>query len=338
MNSKFQAAKAAFAVAAMSLALVAVAQAQAPAPAPKVGSIVYAGFDGAPLNLTEQVAIEKGLFAARGLDVKFVGAASGQLMVSTLLGGSAQIATLTISATAPLFKQGQCFQYLTSGARTYYNLIAQPEMNLPNAGLGFPGNLVDLKGKKVGVNARGTAMEFMMDALLKQAGMVPTDITYIAVGGSATGSAAFRNKQVDVLMNFPIAEQLLKPNEFKSVARLMEIEKNNPIYNMPQVFSGATCAYVKSNPAIIAAFCAAVGDAYRYVNNPANRNEVIGVVQKTMKIDQPTAESFWQQYKGSWPTAKIDTTGWDSQKILLPTGTSLPPYAEVVSSACQGAV
>lgn len=334
MNSAFQAVKAAATIAAMSLLLAAAARAQAP----KVGSIIYAGFDGAPLNLTEQVAIEKGLFAARGLEVKFVGAASGQQMVSTLIGGSAQIATLTTSATAPLFKQGQCFQFLTSGARTYYNLIAQPELNLPNSGLTFPGNLVDLKGKKVGVNARGTAMEFMMDALLKQAGMVPSDITYIAVGGSATGAAAFRNKQVDVLMDFPIAEQLLKPNEFKNVARLMEIEKNNPIYNMPQVFSGATCAYVKSNPAVIAAFCAAVGDAYRYVNNPANRNEVIGVVQKTMKIDQPTAESFWQQYKGSWPTAKIDTNGWDSQKILLPTGTSLPPYAEVVSTACQAAV
>lgn len=302
---------------------------------PKIATITYIGFDGAPLNLTERVAIEKGIFAAHGLEVKFIGGASGQQMVSGLLSGSAQIGTLTTSATAPLMKQGQCFQYLTSGPRTYYNLIAQPDLKLPNAGKPFPENLLDLKGKKVGINARGTALEFMVDALLKEAGMSPSDITYIATGGAATAVAALRNRQVDVLMNFPISEQLLKPNEFQYVAKLMETEKRNPIYHLSQTFSGASCDYVKANPAVVAAFCAAVGDAYRFVNNPANKEAVVEVVQKTMKIDQATSESFWQQYKGSWPTAKIDAKEWTAQTMLLPKGTALPPYTEHVSAACQ---
>lgn len=179
-------------------------------------------------------------------------------------------------------------------------------------------------------------MEFMMDAILKQAGINPSEVTYIATGGAATAVAAFRNRQVDVLMDFPISEQLMKPNEYQNVARLMDLQHNNPIHNLSQVFSGTTCAYARSNPAVIAAFCSAVGDAYRYVNNPANRAAVIAVVQKTLNIDQPTAESFWQQYKASWPTPKIDTASWNAQKILLPSGTDLPSYAEYVPSACQG--
>jgi len=302
---------------------------------PKIATITYIGFDGAPLNLTERVAIEKGLFAAHGLDVKFIGGASGQQMVSGLLSGSAQIGTLTTSATAPLMKQGQCFQYLTSGARTYYNLIAHPDLKFPNAGKPFPDNLVDLKGKKVGINARGTALEFMVDALLKEAGMSPGDITYIATGGAATAVAALRNRQVDVLMNFPISEQLLKPDEYQYVAKLMDTEKRNPIHNLTQVFSGASCEYVKQNPAVVAAFCAAIGDAYRYVNNPANRDAVIDVVQKTMKIDQAMSASFWQQYKRAWPTAKIDAKEWTAQTMLLPKGTDLPAYKEHVPAACQ---
>lgn len=118
----------------VNAALIALSMSSTPAVAadpPKIASITYVGFEGAPLNLTEQVAIEKGIFAAHGLEVKFVGAASGQQMVSALMGGSGQIAVLTTSATAPLIRQGQCFQYLTSGARTYYNLIAQPDLSFP---------------------------------------------------------------------------------------------------------------------------------------------------------------------------------------------------------------
>lgn len=319
----------------LAAVLIGIACSVTPAAAQKVGSITYVGFDGSPLNLTEQVAIHQGLFAARGLDVKWVGAASGQQMVSALIGGSGQIGVLTISATAPLMKQGQCFQYLTSGARTFYNLIAQPDLNLPNASVAFPGNLVDLKGKRIGINARGTAMEFMMDAILKEAGIKPGEVTYIATGGSATSAAAFRNRQVDVLLDFPITEQLLKRTEFKDVARLMDIKDRNPIYNLSQVFSGTTCDYAKSNPAVIAAFCTAVDDAYRFVNDPANKAAVVAVVQKTMKVDQAIAESFWQQYKTSWPASKIDRKSWEAQQVLLPAGTSLPGYAEHVSSACQ---
>ena len=318
------------AAAALAAALAASAQ------TPKVGAITYVGFEGAPLNLTEQVAIDRGYFAARGLDVKFVGAANGAQMVSALIGGSAQIGTLTISATAPLMKQGQCFQYLSAGARTYYNLIAQPDLVLPNANQPYPRNLADLKGKRVAVNARGTAMEFMMDAVLRAGGLTPADVTYIATGGAATAVAAFRNKQVDFALTFPIQEQLLKPGEFKYVAKLTEIAAANPIYHLTQVFSGASCDYVKKNPEVVAAFCGAVGEAYRFVNNPANKETVVAVVQKTLSIDKPTAESFWQQYGTSWPSGKIDAASWNAQKILLPAGVDLPPYNEHISSACQG--
>ena len=304
-------------------------------PPPKLGSITYIGYEGAPLNLTEQVAIEKGMFAARGLDVTFVGVASGQQFASALMGGSAQIGVLTTPAAVPLIRQGQCFEFLTSGARTYYNIIAQPGLKLSHAHDPFPLNLLDLKGKTIGINARGTALESMTDAVLQQAGINPADVTFIATGGAATSVAAFRNHQVDVLVDFPIAEQLLQPNEYQSIARLSDIEKYNPIYKLTQVFSGTTCSYAKANPAVITAFCSAVGEAYRFVNDTANRSAVLDVVQKTLNINRSMAESFWQQYKASWPSPKIDAASWSAQKILLPSGTNLPSYSQYVSAACQ---
>ena len=71
------------------------------------------------------------------------------------------------------------------------------------------------------------------------------------------------------------------------------------------------------------------------MNNPANAEVVINVVQKTLSIDKPTAESFWQQYKASWPSPKIDTASWNAQKIVVPQGTDVPSYAEYVPTSCQ---
>ncbi len=300
-----------------------------------VGSIKYVGYDGAPLNLTERVAIEEGIFAAHGLDVEFVGASNGQQLAAALLGGSAQIGVLTTTAAAPLIRQGQCVTYLTSGARTYYNLLAQPDLDLPNADKPYPENLVDLRGKKIAINARGTALESMVNAVLAEAGVDPSEVTYIATGGSATAVAAFRNGQVDVMMAFPISEQLLQPGEYKDVARLMDIKEHNPLNNLTQVFSGTTCEYAEENPEVIEAFCAAVGDAYRFVNDPANRDAVIDVVEKTMRLDEPTATAFWDQYKGSWPSAEIDPASYAQQQILLPEGSELPAHSDIVTASCQ---
>src|SRR5690606_16885105 len=150
---------------------------------------------------------------------------------------------------------------------------------------------------------------------LKNAGISPSEVTYIATGGAASAVAALRNKQVDVLLDFPIAEQLLKPEEFQDVSRLMEIEEGNPIHNLSQVYMGATCSYAEENPAVISAFCSGVSDAYRYVNDPANKSAVVAVAQKVLGVDMATAESFWMQYQRSWPSPKIDHASWEAQKL-----------------------
>ena len=323
---------AAFASLALSLAAALPAAAQTAA---RPVQINYVGFTGGPINLIEHVAIDKGMFAARGLDVKFVGVTNSQQFAAALVGGSAQIGLMITSATVPLAAQGQCFTYLNADARHFYNLIAQPDLPLPNASRPFPQNLVDLKGRKVAIVSRGGGMEFMLNAVLKEAGLNPADITYIATGGAATAVAAFKARQVDVAMTFPPQEQMLKPEEFKRVAKLTDVRERNPMYGLTQGFSGATCEYAKANPRVIESFCQAVGDAYKYVNDPANRGGVVGMLQKIMGIDQPTANAFWDQYNTTWPTPKVDRATWEQQKIILPAGAQLPAYEEAVSASCQ---
>lgn len=53
----------------------------------------------------------------------------------------------------PLVKQGQCFKYLTGGLGNVADLVAQPDLKLPNLARGFPESIKDLKGKRIGVVA-----------------------------------------------------------------------------------------------------------------------------------------------------------------------------------------
>ena len=62
--------------------------------------------------------------------------------------------------------------------------------------LGIP--FVDLKGKKIGVIARGSSTETGMRYLFAKAGLNPDDATYVAVGGAVTAYNALQSKHWDV--------------------------------------------------------------------------------------------------------------------------------------------
>lgn len=296
----------------------------------------YVGIEGAPSSLMDYIGIHAGIFSKHGIDMKFVGAGSSPQVAAALVGGSGQFASLALVTSAPLNKQGQCLQYLTRGSGAFYNIIARPDIELPNANKPFPQNLVDLKGKRIGIISRGSSQETMMNHYFKEAGIDPADVSYIATGGAATAVAAFRNGLIDAAMTFPMQEQILKSDEFKYVAPLMKIaDATNPFNGMPMLFSATTCDYAKSNPEVIASYCSAMSDVYKYVADPANKADVIDIVSKTQNLDKETARLFWEQYHVVWPSAKIDEATWKGQEMLLNGASELPSFAEHVSAACQ---
>lgn len=296
-------------------------------------SITYIGFPGSTVNLMEEVAVRQGFFKKNGLDVKMATGASGSELVSGLLSESAQIGVLTPSATAPLTAQGECFRFLTSGTRASYNIIARPDLVLEHKDEGWPGSIQDLKGKKIGINARGSAMEYMVNAVLKAGGLKPSDVTYVAVGGTATSISALRERQVDMMLEQPPTQHLMKPHEYQ-VAVTMFGNDQNPIDELPASYSGTTCDYAEENPEQITAFCSALKQAYEFANDPANRDKMIKVLRDSLKLDQAVATGVWDTYKAAWPEAAIDKGVWERQRVLLPQGTDMPAYGKHVDTAC----
>lgn len=296
--------------------------------------LTYTGFKGSPVDLMQEVAVHAGLFAKRGLDVNFVAAASGQQALSALIGGTSDISVVNMAQSAAVLKQGQCLQHLTNGIRVFYNIVAQPDLDLPHANEPFPKNLADLEGKRIGILHRGSSQEKLMDVVFKSAGLDMSKLNYVATGAGATAVAAFRARQVDIGITFPFQEQILKPEEFKYIQKLMDVEEGNPIYNLVQTFSATSCDFAKANPEKINSYCEAMVDTYKYAKDPANKANIVKIISETQKIDPVIAGSFWDQYYNLYPAPELTEEIWQSQKLVLPDGEDMPDYHQYVSKDC----
>lgn len=299
-----------------------------------LGQVTYVGYTGSLLNVIEQTAIQKGFFRNCGLDVQFIHAKSAAEMVSALMGGSAQFGVLSPPATVPLDEQGECFSYKSPNASSFFNVIARKGVDLPNLDKGYPANLADMKGKRVGVVSIGGPGQSFVESPLAQAGMTGADVTFIATSGLPTSIAAIQQAQVDFLFSYPPIQQMLDADDFVVVADLVNTQ-GDPLDPLIQSFSGSTCDHAQKNPAITKAFCSGIRDAYDYANNPANDEGMAQVVAQMLSVEPAMALAIWKDYRAIVPSPVIDEARWQAQApFLRKEGAKMPDYATRVDAAC----
>jgi ABC-type taurine transport system substrate-binding protein len=156
-----------------------------------------------PGNLMARVAIEKGLCEKAGIKCQLQVLASGPLGVQALMSKSIEAGFFTNVVMVGPVSQGAKMKMVVGAATSNPAiLIAGNHATFPNASRPWPQFMVDLKGKKVGVPARGSLMEFILAWMLTKSGMKTDDVTIVAVGGPDTAYGALVSKQVDALMMF----------------------------------------------------------------------------------------------------------------------------------------
>lgn len=300
----------------------------------QLGRVDFIGYIGSLLNVIENTAIENGYFKKYGLEINIVHAKSSTEMAAALMGGSGQMGMLSPSVTAPLDQQGVCFKYLAAGVGNYFNIIARKGIDLPNLAKGYPANLVDLKGKKVGIVAIGGPALPWLGSVLAEAGLSRDDVVYIATGGVATSVAAVQQAQVDFLMSYPPVQQVLDPEDFVMVADLVKIE-GDPLDALVQSFAGTTCEYATQNPKVVKAFCSGVWDAYDYVTDPANFDGVSQIIAKMLKIEPDVAAAIWKDYHPMFSSPAIDEKRWLAQEaFMIEKDMKMPDYSSRVEAVC----
>lgn len=248
-------------------------------------------------NVLVRVAIQKGYCEKNGIKCEL------QMIPTSPLGVQAMMAKSIDSAFAPTdavnlaVQRGTKMKMVAGGQVSNILLLALGNhIDAPNAAKGFPAVMLDLKGKKVGVPARGSTVEIFASWMMTKAGMDPEkDVTFVAVGGVPTTYGALMSKQVDVVFSYdPLGAMCETLKSCKTVWRAASDKQPAEIYAtngglVNQVF---TQEYIDKNPHVIDAVIKSLKEADSFINNPANFNETLAIVQKYFKLEMPKGEEI----------------------------------------------
>lgn len=246
-------------------------------------------------NMPLRVAIRKGYCEKYGIKCESKIIATGPLAVQTLLAGDVEVVFTASEVFIFGAARGADLKILPfNGVRTpIFFIAAGSHLETPNSGKGYPASMQDLKGKKVGVTARGSGAEQQLVDMLKGAGMSAADVIIVAVGAPNTAFPALSNKQVDAVVTFePFGAMCQVTKACRVLVDPRAGDGPNEITAMgPAAVTNAVRGdWALKNPHVIEAYGRALADANTFVNNLANLAELAQISQSFFKFEGPQGD------------------------------------------------
>jgi sulfonate transport system substrate-binding protein len=192
-----------------------------------------------------------GYFKDEGLNVRISDFAGGTRSLEAVVGGSADVVAGAYEHTINMQARKQFFQAFVLGG-------AAPQISVGIAASRAAGykSPKDLKGLKVGVSAPGSSTNMVINYVLAQGGLKPTDVAIIGVGQGAPVIAALEQGRVDALSQTdPAMTMLEKEGKIKIIAETRTPEGTQKLFGgpMPAGSLYAPVEYVKKNPETVQA-------------------------------------------------------------------------------------
>ena len=245
-------------------------------------------------NMLVRVAISKGYCDKYGIKCALQVIPSGPLGAQAMLAKSVDSSFIPAEIMVGAISKGAKMKMVVGGAvSNTANLIAGNHAPMPNAAKGWPAFMQDLKGRKIGVTARGSLMETTITWMLLKAGMKTEDVTFVAVGGPVTAYGALVSKQVDAIVMFEPAASLCNVLGTCKVIWTGAIDKQ-PAEQYALNGGGSnlvfTQEYIDKNPQVIDAVIKAIKDADAFINAPANFEEVVKIAETFFKFEMPKGD------------------------------------------------
>lgn len=252
-------------------------------------------------NMHGFVAARKGFCEKYNFHCELVSIPSALTAVQTVVGGSLDVAQGGIEMTAAAVNAGADVVIAgISTANAVLFISARADVPLPNRAKGYPAVMADFKGLKVGVPARGAAGEVYLNVMLKDGGLSPSDVTVVGVGGPQTAyTSMVVGKQVDAAVTFSPGKELCEAN--KSCVTVVDMTRGEgpALFRTPSASSVILVVrrqWADSNPALMAAFYAAMKDAAMWIHDPANFDALVDLYRPNLKIDVPDPDALLKSW------------------------------------------
>ncbi|TFZ02763.1 hypothetical protein EZ313_16080 [Ramlibacter henchirensis] len=249
------------------------ALAQAPV---KIRASVVPIIDTAALH----AAIQKGFFAAEGLEVDLTPTAGGAVGLPALAAGQVQVAFSNIVSTALGAAQGLGFKIIAPAANAP---DAPPEGTALVAarGKGFKTGK-DLEGKRVAVNNRSNVIWLYSRAWVEATGGDPSRVTYVEVPFPQM-TDAIKGGQVDAGV---LVDPFLSTGIDSGALELVGWPFHSVQKGMSISQYVATESFIKSNPKTIDAFVRGLDKGIDWMNSNAGSPEWVKLIASFTKLPE----------------------------------------------------
>jgi NitT/TauT family transport system substrate-binding protein len=286
-------------------------------PAAAADKLTLSSTNPTALELDQIVAREKGFLERENIDCE-VSYMQPDLVIKALLAGTVDLARS--GAHFGLIAAARGGELKIIGGSNYgypYQVIGQPQFK----------SLADLKGQKIAGASLASITTTIFKDVMQRRGIPPTAYTLLFVGGSPERFQAVSSGQVAA----SLAEA--PPFNFRSIdaGRKVLLNYADEIKNLQYTAYFASNKSLAQNRPPLVRFMRAMGQAMRWLNDPANEKATVELMVQRLKIDEATAA---RTYKFMVPENKsfrgegaIDGPGL-AEMIRMLAGDQLIPKRE----------
>jgi ABC-type nitrate/sulfonate/bicarbonate transport system substrate-binding protein len=233
------------------------------------------------------VAKEKGFFEKEGLKVQLITFRGTNLMLTALLAGELDYATILPFLTGASAR-GLPVKILAAVTKSSsYVMLSRPEIDSVKA----------LRGKKLGINSFGSSADYAAYAAVSRSGMDPNkDVTILPIGGgTAERFAALASGTVDATVVTSPAEYAA---EKQGLRVLMSASELGALVRIPITGVGATLKKMERDPDEIVQLLRGLRLSTQYLLQ--NPEYSVGLFQRIMRMDAPLADKLFKLYRDQY--------------------------------------
>lgn len=248
------------------------------------------------------IAQRKGFFSRESIELKMIPIDGGAAnMVIALNQGAVDITrTATPYLIQDVLKGSDNVAILGETATPIYSLIVRPEIK----------SYAQLKGKTVGLSLAVDTISISTRKLLAINGLKETDFTVKELVGTPARADCLKRGECD-------AVPLGQPEDFQLIDqgyRRLGVS-TDAMSNFQFIVSAVRRAWGEKNKSALLGYVRALAASYRYMRDPAKRDEIVGIVTETTGASETIARHILQLYfepeRGVFPKqGEIDVKGF----------------------------
>ena len=227
-------------------------------------------------------ARDQGFFASEGINIQYVRTRSSREQSAALLSGEVDVVQTAADNVVALATQR------LNQARVFH--VADLGIDQFALGSKSVSRLEDLRGRRVGVDAADSGYAFVLYKLLEDHGVGPGEYEVIEIGGPGGRYSSLLEGSSDIgLLNPHFADEAVSAG----LPVLAECADRFPLY--PNLVFAATPEVDGDRHDELVAYARAISAAVRWVNEPANTEQTIDLIQAESGINRDKARMLYEK-------------------------------------------